>query len=59
MDILDRNLAEEEFHLEYMPVTQVFSLPLTIALLGAGTGTQPFKTVEDYDNWLKKIVIIL
>src|SRR3546814_16896602 len=23
-------------------------------MLGSGTGAQPFKTVEDYDNWLAR-----
>ena len=54
MDITQRELGVEQFHPEYMPVTQVFSLPLTMAQLGAGTGAQPFKTVKDYDNWLKR-----
>ena len=54
MDITRRELGMEQFHPEYMPVTQVFSLPLTMAQLGAGTGAQPFKTVKDYDNWLKR-----
>lgn len=24
-------------------------------LLGSGKGSQPFKTVKDYDNWLKRM----
>jgi uncharacterized protein (DUF885 family) len=26
-----------------------------MGLLGSGTGAQPFKTVKDYENWLKRI----
>ncbi|MBD0333086.1 MAG: DUF885 domain-containing protein [Chitinophagaceae bacterium] len=55
MDRTQRELGEEKFHPEYMPVRQVFSLPLTMAQFGAGTGAQPFKTVKDYDNWLKRM----
>jgi uncharacterized protein (DUF885 family) len=54
-DITQRELGLEKFHPEYTPITQVFSLPLTMAQLGSGTGAQPFKTVTDYDNWLKRI----
>ncbi len=43
------------YHFEYMPFNQMFSLPLTIGQLGSGSGAQPFKTVKDYDNWLKRI----
>ncbi|MBO3271843.1 DUF885 domain-containing protein [Hymenobacter defluvii] len=35
-----------------MPFQQFWGLPLTMGQLGAGTGNQPFKTAQDYDNWL-------
>ena len=38
-----------------MPFAQFSSLPTTLALLGSGTGAQPFKTVRDYDNWLGRV----
>ena len=38
-----------------MPFAQFYSLPNTLGQLGAGTGAQPFKTVQDYDNWLARI----
>ncbi|PST84854.1 DUF885 domain-containing protein [Pedobacter yulinensis] len=43
-----------QYRFEYMPFNQMSALPLTFAQLGAGTGAQPFKTVKDYDNWLKR-----
>jgi len=35
-----------------MPFQQFWGLPLTMGQYGAGTGNQPFKTAQDYDNWL-------
>lgn len=39
----------------YMPFQQFWGLPLTMGQLGAGENYQPFKTVQDYENWLKRI----
>lgn len=54
-DILNRELEGEQFHKELMPFAQFFSLPLKMGQLGSGTGDQPFKTVQDYDDWLQRI----
>ena len=54
-DQLEENLEGMKYHLEYLPFNQMGSLPLTMGQLGSGTGAQPFKTVKDYDNWLKRI----
>jgi uncharacterized protein (DUF885 family) len=48
------NLEELEFPSNYTPFNQFYALPLTMGQLGSGTGNQPFKTVRDYDNWLKR-----
>jgi uncharacterized protein (DUF885 family) len=40
---------------ELMPLFQIQSLHLYVAQLAAGGSVQPFSTVEDYDNWLKRI----
>jgi uncharacterized protein (DUF885 family) len=37
------------------PVNQFWSLPLTFGQLGSGKSIQPFKTVEDYHNFLGRI----
>lgn len=42
-------------HSVYTPFNQMVSIPLTMGQLGSGTGAQPFKTVADYDNWLKRV----
>ena len=54
-DVLDRELEAEQYHKEWMPFAQFFSLPLTMGQLGNGSGNQPFKTVQDYENWLQRI----
>jgi uncharacterized protein (DUF885 family) len=40
---------------ELMPLLQIQSLHLYAAQLAAGESVQPFDTVEDYDNWLKRV----
>jgi uncharacterized protein (DUF885 family) len=44
-----------KYHFEYLPFNQMNALPLIMGQLGSGTGAQPFKTVKDYDNWLKRL----
>ncbi len=41
----------------YMPMNQFWSFTLELPQLGSGTGNQPFKTVKDYDNWLKRLAV--
>lgn len=47
-------LEELDFPLNLMPLNQFDAMHLKLAQLGSGAGIQPFKTVEDYDNWLKR-----
>lgn len=42
------------FHDNYAPFNQFYGLTLSMGQLGSGEGNQPFKTVLDYDNWLKR-----
>ncbi|WP_333819577.1 DUF885 domain-containing protein [Ohtaekwangia sp.] len=37
------------------PVNQFWSMHLLIGQLASGSSLQPFKTVTDYDNWLKRL----
>ncbi len=54
-DQLDMNLEGLKYHTEYLPFNQMFALPLTIGQLGSGTSAQPFKTVKNYEDWLKRV----
>lgn len=51
---LKTTLSGEKYHSEYMPINQMGSIPMYMAILGSGTSAQPFKTAKDYDNWLKR-----
>ncbi|HKO81540.1 MAG TPA: DUF885 domain-containing protein [Chitinophagaceae bacterium] len=42
------------FRDNYIPFNQFYALPLTMGQLGSGAGNQPFKTVKDYDDWVKR-----
>ncbi len=51
---LEGEIEGYRFASHLLPLNQFFSLPNQFAMLGSGTGAQPFKTVQDYDNWLKR-----
>jgi len=57
-DIMVRSLKLElegsEFRTDLMPLNQFNNIIAAFAQLGSGTSAQPFKTVGDYDNWLKR-----
>ncbi|PJB12888.1 MAG: DUF885 domain-containing protein [Flavobacteriales bacterium CG_4_9_14_3_um_filter_40_17] len=52
---LDQNIHSFDFKNELMPINQFSSLQLMMGQLGSGSGAQPFKTVQDYRNWLKRL----
>ena len=54
-DQLDMNIEGLKYHFEYLPFNQMFALPLTLAQFGSGTSAQPFKTVKNYEDWLKRM----
>ncbi|WP_417799629.1 DUF885 domain-containing protein [Tenacibaculum sp.] len=38
-----------------MPINQMWTINLTMGQLASGSSAQPFKTVEDYGNWLRRL----
>ncbi|WP_339729885.1 DUF885 domain-containing protein [Maribacter stanieri] len=40
---------------ELMPLFQIQSLHLYVAQLASGASVQPFKSIEDYNNWLSRL----
>jgi uncharacterized protein (DUF885 family) len=57
-DIIVRSLKLElegsQYRTDLMPLNQFNNIVGSFAQLGSGTSAQPFKTVKDYDNWLKR-----
>lgn len=53
--ILEMDIEKMKYHPEYIPINQFNSLPLLIGQLGSGRSAQPFETVKDYNNWIKRI----
>lgn len=49
------NLEGLKHPMELMPINQIFSTHLLIGQMASGSSLQPFKTVKDYDNWLKRV----
>ncbi|NCI48408.1 DUF885 domain-containing protein [Sediminibacterium roseum] len=45
------------FHENYFPLNQFQSTHLVFSQFGSGSVIQPFKTVADYDNWLKRVAV--
>jgi uncharacterized protein (DUF885 family) len=48
-------LEGEKFPDHLMPLNQFRNIGNWVAQLGSGASAQPFKTVEDYENWLKRV----
>ncbi len=54
---MDINLEALTFHDNEFPLNQFASAHLLFGQLGSGSVIQPFKTVTDYDNWLKRVAV--
>jgi len=52
---LEMALEGLKFQDYLMPINQFWSNTLTFPQYGSGESNQPFKTVQDYDNFLKRI----
>jgi uncharacterized protein (DUF885 family) len=51
----ETQLDRLRFPMHLMPINQFSSLHLDIGQWAGGTSAQPFKTVRDYENWLKRL----
>lgn len=51
----EREVRGERFPQELLPINQIGGLLTLMPALGSGTNAQPFKTVQDYENWLKRL----
>jgi uncharacterized protein (DUF885 family) len=51
----ERDLEGFRFPRELLPLNQFYSTANTFVQLGSGDGMQPFKTVQDYDNFLQRL----
>ena len=53
----DRNmqLIGETYPDRWLPMNQFYNTVITMVQLGTGESAQPFKTVQDYRNWLARL----
>lgn len=49
------NLDRLKFREDLTPIDQMWTSQLTIGQFASGSSSQPFKTVQDYKNWLKRL----
>ncbi|MCW3108599.1 MAG: hypothetical protein JWQ09_3105 [Segetibacter sp.] len=52
---LQKNVTALKYKSYLAPVTQMFDFRIFFGLMGAGSGIHPFKTVKDYDDFLRRI----
>jgi uncharacterized protein (DUF885 family) len=51
----DINLEGFNYNQDLRPIDQMWSPHLFVGQLASGASAQPFNTVEDYNNWLKRL----
>ncbi|WP_409557878.1 DUF885 domain-containing protein [Allomuricauda sp. AC10] len=49
------NLDEFKHNANLTPIDQMWSINLFMGQLASGSSAQPFKTVEDYKNWMTRV----
>jgi uncharacterized protein (DUF885 family) len=50
----ESEIEEFKFPRHLLPFNQFYNFGNSLAQLGSGVGAQPFKTVKDYEDWLKR-----
>jgi len=53
----EMNIEGLKYPTHYLPINQFWAFTLDLPMLGSGSGNQPFKTVKDYDDWLKRLSV--
>lgn len=51
---LGTRLEGLNYHNNYIPFNQFYALPLTLGQLGSGDGFQPFHTLKDHEDWIRR-----
>lgn len=51
----NNELERLQFHEELIPFNQFWGVHLSMGQMASGSSAQPFKTVADYNNWLKRL----
>ena len=51
----DINLKRLSFRQDLFPIDQMWSINLIVGSFASGVSAQPFKSVEDYYNWLERL----
>jgi uncharacterized protein (DUF885 family) len=51
----ERDIEGFRYPSHLVPLNQFYSMPNSFAQLGSGNGKQPFKTVKDYEDFLKRV----
>jgi uncharacterized protein (DUF885 family) len=50
----ESELEDFDYPQRLLPINQFYNVANSFAQLGSGTGAQPFATVKDYDDWLRR-----
>ncbi|HNP21451.1 MAG TPA: DUF885 domain-containing protein [Panacibacter sp.] len=53
-DQLSVSIEGLAYHDNYFPFNQFYALPLSLGQMGSGEGMQPFNSVKDYEDWIKR-----
>ncbi|MDB5250875.1 MAG: hypothetical protein JWP27_44 [Flaviaesturariibacter sp.] len=48
-------LHELDFHFNRIPTDQMWGMHLGLGQFASGSSAQPFKTVADYENWMRRV----